>query len=113
MIFDFMKLSKLYGRMGSVYEKLNDYENAIEFYNKSLLENRDSNIAEGLRRVQRLKTKRDEEAYQNPELADEANAKANELFKAGKFPDAKKEYDEAVKRNPKMAKYYCNRGVCL
>jgi stress-induced-phosphoprotein 1 len=52
-------------------------------------------------------------AYINPELAAEANTKGNELFKEGKFPDAKKNYDEAVRRDPKNPKYYCNRGSSL
>ena len=38
MIFDFIKLAKLYGRMGAIYEKMEDMDNAIDFYNKSLLE---------------------------------------------------------------------------
>jgi len=28
----------------------------------------------------------------------------------GKFPDALKEYEEAVRRNPDVAKYYSNIG---
>jgi hypothetical protein len=35
-------------------------------------------------------------AYINPELAAEANTKGNELFKEGKFPEAKKCYDEVI-----------------
>jgi len=41
----------------------------------------------------------------------EANTKANEFFKKGDFPEAKKYYDDAVKRDPKNPKYYCNRGI--
>ena len=40
MIFDFIKLGKLYARCGAVYEKLDDIDNAIEYYNKSLLEDK-------------------------------------------------------------------------
>ena len=47
-----------------------------------------------------IKEKKDkaEKAYINPEIAEEHNKKGGELFKDGKFPDALKEYDEAIKR---------------
>jgi stress-induced-phosphoprotein 1 len=44
-------------------------------------------------------------------LGEQHNAKGGELFKLGSFPDAVKEYDEAIRRSPKEAKYYCNRGT--
>lgn len=47
----------------------------------------------------------------NPELGEEANTKGGEAFKAGKFPDAIQFYNDAVKRNPKEPKYYCNRAT--
>lgn len=49
-------------------------------------------------------------AYQNPELAEEANVRGNEHFKAGSFPAAIKEYDDAIARGPTVAKFYCNRA---
>ena len=45
-------------------------------------------------------------------MAEEHNNKANELYKAGKFPEALKEYNESIKRNPNNPKYYSNRSAC-
>jgi len=45
--------------------------------------------------------------------AEEHNDKGRDLFMSGKFPEAVKEYEESIKRNPKEAKYYINKASCL
>lgn len=110
--FDFVKKGRAYGRMGFAYQELQNYDAAIEAFNKSLLENNDLRIKEALRSVIKQKEKLEAERYLNPELAEEHNNKANELYKAGKFPDALKEYNESIRRNPNVAKYYSNRSAC-
>ena len=110
--FDFIKKGRAYGRIGYAYQEMQNYEAAIEAFNKSLLENNDQRIKEALRGATLLKEKLRVEMYINPELAEQHNNKANELYKEGKFPEALKEYNEAIKRNPSHAKYYSNRSAC-
>jgi len=108
---DFVKKGKAYGRIAFAYQEMNDVDKAIDYFEKSLLENNDKTIKEYLKEAQKLKKKLDEEKYINPEIAEDHNNKANDLFKAGKFPDSIKEYSEAIKRNPKNPKYYNNRAA--
>lgn len=108
--FDFQKKGRAFGRMGFAYEELEDFDNAIESFNKSLLENNDYRVKEALKNLMKKKEKIEAEKYINPEIAEEVNNKGNEFYKAGKYPDALKEYKEAIKRNPSMAKYYSNRA---
>jgi len=110
--FDFQKKSRAFGKIAYAYQEQLDLDKAIEFFEKSLLENVDHRIKEALKEAQKLKTKLDAQRYINPELAEEHNNKANELYKAGKFPDALQEYNESVKRNPANPKYYSNRAAC-
>lgn len=65
-----------------------------------------------MKEAAKIKKKEEEQAYINPEIAEQENTKANEFFKAGKFPDALKQYNEAIKRNPILIKYYTNRASC-
>ena len=63
-----------------------------------------------MKRVQKEKDIRDAQAYINPELAEQHKNKGNDLFKAGDFPGAIKEFDEGVKRDPNNKFIYSNRS---
>jgi stress-induced-phosphoprotein 1 len=110
--FDFQKRSRAFGKIAYAYQEKQDLDKAIEFFEKSLLENSDQRIKDALKETHNLKRKTEAERYLNPELAEEHNNKANELYKAGKFPDALKDYNETIKRNPANPKYYSNRAAC-
>ncbi|KRW98760.1 hypothetical protein PPERSA_03895 [Pseudocohnilembus persalinus] len=112
-IYDFKKAAKLYSRLGSIFERKQQFQSAIEYYNKSLLEEANQNVKIDLRRVEKLFKIQQEKEYISPEKAEEANERAKVLFKDGKFKDALEEYNEATKRNPEGAKYFCNRGICF
>ena len=77
------------------------------------MEKPDSRIKQALKEVQKIKLKMEEEAYINCEIVEQENQKANELYKSGKIPDALKIHNEAIKRNPKLTKYYTNRASCF
>jgi len=58
-----------------------------------------------------LKTDLDAKAYIDPEKSDEHKEKGNDLFKAGDFVAALKEFDESLKRNPENKNALANRSA--
>jgi stress-induced-phosphoprotein 1 len=110
--FDFQKKARAHGRIAFAYQEQGDLDKAVEHFERSLLENTDQRIKDALKQVNEIKKKQEAESYINPELGEEHNAKANELYKAGKYPDALKEYNEALRRDPKNIKFYTNRATC-
>merc|ERR1719203_67769 len=109
----FEKVAKILSRMAVVHEKRKDYDQAIEYYNRSLLEDNTKNTRNALRDIKVVKDKAEKEQYIDPAKAEEHNELAKTAFKAQNWVEAKKEYDEAIKRNPKDAKLYSNRAAAL
>lgn len=109
----FEKVAKVYNRMASVYEKQKKYDEAIEMYNKSLTEDNQRNTRNLLREAERAKEKYEKDQYLDPIKAGEHREKGNECFKNKDWVGAKKEYDEALQRNPTDAKLYSNRAAAL
>lgn len=85
---DFVKIAKLYARKARLFELEKKFDEAIEWCEKSLLENHDYKVKK--QKLSLLKKKKQAEAllYINPELAEEHRQKGNGLFKEGKFPAA-------------------------
>lgn len=109
----FEKVAKVFARMASLYEKTHEFDKAIEMYNKSLTEDNNRTTRNALRDCEKLKEKNEKDAYLDPVKAEEHREKGNELFKEKQYAEAKKEYDEALKRNPQDAKLYSNRAAAL
>jgi len=109
----FEKVAKILTRMAGVYEKKRDYDTAKTYYEKAMMEDNNKNTRNALREMERSRDLWEKTAYLDPVKAEEHREKGNEFFKAQKFPEAKVEYDEAVKRNPKDAKLYSNRSAAL
>ena len=109
---DFSRRATAFGIQGYAYRAQNKLDEALKAFEDSQMEKNDVRIKEALKETTILKQKQEAEAYINPEIAEQENQKANELYKAGKFPEALKVYEEAIKRNPKLPKYYTNRAQC-
>jgi len=105
-------ISKASNRLASIEEKRGDLVKAIQYLKNSLLETTDYKVKERLRKLEKKKKQLDAEAYLDPEKALEHKKKGNEFFKAAKWPEAVKEYTEAIKRDPKNHKIYSNRATC-
>lgn len=113
MIFDYIKKSKVFARKASIYAKQKKYAESVEFYEKSLLEDNVYKVKEEMKQVQKLKKAYDNEMYIDPAKAEEHNELGKGHFKNGDFVKAMKEYEEAIRRNPKDPKLYSNKGICL
>jgi len=109
----FEKVGKVLARMAAIYEKKKEFDQAIEYYQKSLTEDNNRLTRNALRELERAKEKYEKEAYLDPVKAEEHREKGNEFFKEKKFVDSKAEYDEGIRRNPKDPKLYSNRAAAL
>ena len=109
--YDFAKAGKVLCRKASALQKKGDLDASIETYKAALLENNDYWAKDSLKKVQKLKEEQDKLAYINPALSDEHKDKGNGFFKNGDFPSALKEFDEAIRRNPKNIAVFANRSA--
>ncbi|CAD6577012.1 MAG: Hsp90 cochaperone [Tremellales sp. Tagirdzhanova-0007] len=107
---DYKVIAKAFGRIGSAYNKLNDLENAVKFYSKSLTEHRTPDILTKLRETEKAKAEADRKSYIDPQKAESAREEGNTAFKAGDFATAVKQYTEAIKRLPTDPRGYNNRA---
>lgn len=78
---DYKLIAKAFGRIGSVYYKKQDLNNAINYYNKSLTEHRSADILNKLRATEKEKKDADVKAYINPELSEKEREQGNQAFK--------------------------------
>ena len=108
--YDFAKLGKAMARKANAFFGKDMLAESIAMYREALLEFNDYNIKEAMKRVIKEKEKRDALAYIDPALAEVQKEKGNELFKAGDFPGAIKEFDEGLKRDPSNKFLYSNRA---
>ena len=109
----FEERAKALARAGKAHQKKGDIANAIEYLKKAQMEAFSSETDRLLKTLELEKRKADTLAYQNPELAEAAKNRGNDLFREQKYGPAVLEYEEAIKRAPRDAPIRNNLAAAL
>ena len=107
--YDGLKMCKALGRKGNALAQQHKFVESIACFKDGLMEYNDNNVRANMNSTVKAKTKWDTEQYLDAPKAEEHKVAGNELFKAGKFPEAIKEFDEGLRRDPKNKNLYSNR----
>ncbi|TFJ85938.1 hypothetical protein NSK_002758 [Nannochloropsis salina CCMP1776] len=107
------EVAKALVRKGKALAKQGDLANAIEAYRDAQMEHFDKTVERLIKSTEVERKKQEELAYVDPAKAVEAKDRGNEAFRAGKWPDAVKEYNEAIRRDPSNAAYHNNLAAAL
>ncbi|VEU44721.1 unnamed protein product [Pseudo-nitzschia multistriata] len=105
--------AKALTRCAKAYQKKGDLANAIEMCKSSQLEAYNKDTQRLLKSLELEKKKKDKLDYQDEGKAQEAKQRGNDFFREKKFPEAIKEYEEAVKRAPNDAAIRNNLSAAL
>mmetsp|Transcript_16644 Transcript_16644/g.49794 ORF Transcript_16644/g.49794 Transcript_16644/m.49794 type:complete len:583 (-) Transcript_16644:8-1756(-) len=108
---DFAMIAKAFHRKGRAQMRMRQFSEALESFDKSMMEKRTAECLKDQQLCERYKKKAEEEAYFDPALSDEAKKLGNEAFQKDDYPTAVKHFTEAIKRNPKSAPLYSNRAA--
>ena len=110
---DYAVVARGYERVGTALEKKGQLEDALKAYNTSLAEHRTASVLNKMKNVERELEAARKKAYEDPEKAAEARAEGNRLFKEKRFPEAIKQYEEAIKRDPRDPSLHTNMATAL
>jgi stress-induced-phosphoprotein 1 len=105
--------AKALTRCAKAWQKKNDLGKAIEYCQAAQLESFDKETQRFLKTLELEKKKADTAAYLDEDKAEEAKARGNEFFRAKKWVEAVKEYEDAVKRSPRNAAIRNNLSAAL
>ena len=109
---DYKIIARAFGRIGSAYLKLGDFDNAIKYFQKSLSEHRTADVLSKLKEAEKDKELAEKASYHDPALSDAAREEGNALFKVNDYAGAIAKYTEAIKRNETDPRAYSNRASC-
>merc|ERR1712194_612213 len=105
--------AKALTRCAKAYQKKKDLAKAIEMCKSAQLESYSKDTQRLLKSMELEKKKKDKLDYQDEGKAQEAKQRGNDFFREKNFPEAIKEYEEAVKRAPNDAAIRNNLSAAL
>ena len=116
---DESKKAKAHYNCGVAYHAINDSENAIEQYNKTIRLNPNAAAAYNNRGVAKNSLGEHKDAITdynevlrlNPKDAEAYNNRGNAKRDLGEYKDAITDYNQAIRLNPDFAEAYTNRGT--
>lgn len=106
-------VAKAYVRIGKSFLKQTKLGEALDMFRHAQMEHFNKDVERLIKSTEAEKKKQEEQAYIDPAKAVEAKDRGNEAFRAGLWPDAIKEYNEAIKRDPTNAAYHNNLAAAL
>ncbi|CAM9370835.1 unnamed protein product [Chrysoparadoxa australica] len=110
---DYQDVAKSYLRAGKAAAKMGNLELAIEEYKTAQVEHYTKEVERLIKNTELEQRKKVAAAYVDPEKALEAKERGNEFFRSGSWPDAIREYEDAIKRDPSNAVYRNNLASAL
>lgn len=106
-------VAKAFVRMGKACLKKDDLGAALTAFRQAQVEHFSKDVERQIKQTELEKRKRDAAAYVDPAQGAAAKDRGNEHFRAGRWPEAIKEYEEATKRDPTNAAYHNNKAAAL
>ncbi len=107
--YDYVKLGKALARKATAVLAQGNFDEAIDLYKNSLLENNDPAVKDQLKKAEKLKKEDEERKMIDPVKAEEYRQAGNKLFENGDYPGAVREYTEGLRRDPNSKALYSNR----
>jgi len=112
IMVDFKTRAKFWARKANALVKLERFGEAIECFEKSLIEHEDRLIDKKRKQIILLKKKLDDENYVDEEKANAHKELGAKHFQNAHWPEAVREFTESIRRSPKDPKLYTNRSLC-
>jgi stress-induced-phosphoprotein 1 len=109
--YDYVKLGKALARKAAARLAQGHFDDAIDLYKQSLLENGDANVKTQLKNAEKAKKEDEERKMINPEMAEELRKEGNAFYEKADYPNAVKTYSEGLKRDPNSKAIYANRSA--
>lgn len=109
---DYKLIAKAIARIGNSWQKQNDLDKALKYFNSSLSEHRNPDIIKKKQDIEKLIKEKKLLELLDPVKAEEFKNLGNDAFRKGDFPTAMKNYNQAIIHNPNDSKLYRNRAAC-